>query len=112
MNELADRTKRVLDYLTRADEAGDRPTVREIQEGAGLSSTSVAGHHLTKLRVAGYISQHPGQARSIRLLKGPAGDVVMVFRGEDAELVRKALGDRPAEALLAFLKNARESNRA
>ena len=108
MSELSGPTKLVLDYLIRADRDGERPTVREIQEGAGLSSTSVADYHLNRLQALGYIKRDRGKARSIRLLKGHAGDIVMVFRGEDAELVRERLGDRPADSLIAFLRKARE----
>lgn len=103
MNELADRTRRVLDFLTRAKEAGESPTVREIKSGTGISSSSVVEYHLGKLEGIGFIERRPRQARGIRLLKGPTGDVVMVFRGEDAELVRAVFGERPAEALVAYL---------
>ena len=37
-----------------------------------------------------------------------AGDIVMVFRGADAELVRAGLGERPADSLIAFLRKAQE----
>ena len=46
---------------------GYLPTVAEITEAAGLSSTSVAFYWLQKLEEGGYILKAPGIPRSIRL---------------------------------------------
>lgn len=104
MSELSGTTKRVLDFVTQMAALGEPLTVRQVQKALALSSTSVAQYHLKKLEDAGYIARRQGRHRSIRLLNGHPGDVVMVFRGEDAELVRAFLGERPAEKLLEMLK--------
>jgi SOS-response transcriptional repressor LexA len=51
---------------------GFAPTVREIQRGCALRSTSVVSYHLTKLRAAGVIDFVDGAARTIRILEGAA----------------------------------------
>lgn len=118
MNELTGTTKRVFDFLLTCAAHGDSPTVRDIQDGLFLSSSSVAYHHLKKLAHAGYIARSPGyihrsgRLRRITILKGHAGDVVMVFRGEDAELVREQLGSDPARQLLNILKTERAVDKA
>lgn len=45
------------------------PTVRELCQACGLSSTSVALYHLAALERASVIERPAGKARSIRLLK-------------------------------------------
>lgn len=49
---------------------GFPPTMREIQLGCGLSSTSVVFYHLRKLRAAGAVDYWPGSSRTIRVLGG------------------------------------------
>jgi repressor LexA len=45
------------------------PTVRELCEALGLSSTSVALYYLMRLEREGIIGREPGKARNIRLLR-------------------------------------------
>lgn len=47
---------------------GMPPTIRELMEKTGLSSTSVVKYHLDKMRAFGLLTFHDGKARSIRLL--------------------------------------------
>ena len=54
------------------EQFGYAPTVREIQRGCGLCSTSVVAYHLTRLRAAGAIDFVDGAARTIRVLAGAA----------------------------------------
>lgn len=51
---------------------GYPPTVREIQRGCGLGSTSVVSYHLARLRAAGAIDFVDGAARTVRVLPGAA----------------------------------------
>lgn len=51
-------------------ERGYGPTHREIVDGLGLSSTSVAAHHLSVLRRRGLVTYVDGQARTLRIV-GP-----------------------------------------
>jgi SOS-response transcriptional repressor LexA len=46
-----------------------RPTVKEIADEAGLSSTSVVWYHLEILRAEGHVTWQPGKARTIRLVE-------------------------------------------
>ncbi len=50
-------------------EWGYPPTVREIQLGCHLTSTSVVAYHLARLRAMGAIDSIPGAARTIRILE-------------------------------------------
>lgn len=47
---------------------GYSPTVREICDGCGVSSTSVVAYHLALLEGAGRITRVPAIARSIRVV--------------------------------------------
>ena len=51
---------------------GYAPSVREIQLGCGLTSTSVVSYHLARLRSEGQIDFVSGTARTIRVLPGAA----------------------------------------
>ena len=51
------------------EEWGFPPTVREIQIGCHLTSTSVVAYHLARLRAMGAIDSIPGAARTIRILE-------------------------------------------
>ncbi|MGE5500819.1 MAG: hypothetical protein ACM3W4_02705 [Ignavibacteriales bacterium] len=51
------------------EEWGYPPTVREIQLGCRLTSTSVVSYHLARLRAMGAIDSIPGAARTIRILE-------------------------------------------
>ncbi|MGE5594788.1 MAG: hypothetical protein ACM3S1_01985 [Hyphomicrobiales bacterium] len=51
------------------EEWGFPPTVREIQLGCQLTSTSVVAYHLDRLRAMGAIDSIPGAARTIRILE-------------------------------------------
>ena len=47
--------------------AGYSPSFREIREGVGLTSISVASYHIDRLAEQGYITRVKGQARTIRI---------------------------------------------
>lgn len=44
------------------------PSIREIQVGCGISSTSVVDYNLSALQRAGHLHQESGIARGIRLI--------------------------------------------
>ena len=77
---------RVLDAIKKHLETHDySPTVRELCELTGLTSTATVQVHLTGLEKAGYISRPSGKSRSIELLcdpgsgaRAPVGDAQMV----------------------------------
>lgn len=57
----------VYGFISRfVERNGYSPTVREIADGLGIS-TSTAYYHLTQLRDEGRISYKPGMSRTIKL---------------------------------------------
>ncbi|MDD5371228.1 MAG: transcriptional repressor LexA [Anaerolineaceae bacterium] len=67
---LGDRHKRILDYLSEYQtRSGYPPSIREIGEKTGISSTSVVNYYLDQLEQAGYIERESHISRGIRVLK-------------------------------------------
>lgn len=70
MRELTGRQREALEFIAAAvEERGYPPSVRELCEHMGISSTRGALRHLEALEKKGYISRRPG-ARSLRLEQG------------------------------------------
>ncbi|HWB01618.1 MAG TPA: transcriptional repressor LexA [Verrucomicrobiales bacterium] len=68
MSTLSDRQATVLQFLQEFHEHhGHAPTEREIQEGMGFKSKSVARHYLSMLERKGAIELQPGKARGLIL---------------------------------------------
>ena len=67
--KMPPRRQRILSFLQEfyADN-GIPPTVRDIQRSCEISSTSVVGYNLEKLREAGYINRRQEVARGIEIL--------------------------------------------
>ncbi len=69
MNELTERQTAVLEFLRDfTAEHGHPPTEREIQNGLGFSSQSVARHYLAALEKKGVITRRAGMARGLSLV--------------------------------------------
>ena len=67
---LSERQKKILGVLESFQEnAGYPPSIREIGEQAGISSTSVVNYYLDQLRSMGYIERDSRVSRGIRLIK-------------------------------------------
>lgn len=65
-------TQRVLSFIRDYwAERGYPPTVREIQVGCGLSSTSVAAYHLRVLERQGQLRREPETSRGLQLRDRP-----------------------------------------
>lgn len=81
MDDLSPRQKQILDFI-RAEVAkkGYPPSVREVGEAVGLSSSSTVHGHLGKLEKKGYIRRDPTKPRAIELLDrtGIQKDIVNV----------------------------------
>lgn len=87
---LSDKHRKVLSFLEKfLDNNQYPPTVREICEGADLSSTSVVNYYLNQLEEMGYIGRDQHISRGIRLIKNAAG----VMFNEVAETVQTAVDD-------------------
>jgi repressor LexA len=67
---LSERQKKILAILENFQEnAGYPPSIREIGEQAGISSTSVVNYYLDQLQGMGYIERDSRVSRGIRLIK-------------------------------------------
>jgi repressor LexA len=65
---LSSRQQHIIDFISRFwREKNYPPTVRDIVNGCGISSTSVADYNLSILERNGYINRQPGISRSIKL---------------------------------------------
>lgn len=58
----------IIEYKSSRD--GNSPTVRELVDITGISSTSVVEYHLRKLAEQGRISRNPSDARNITVIGG------------------------------------------
>jgi len=73
MRELTPKQQRILEFIRRFLAEHDYPpSIRQIQEGCGLSSTSVVDYNLRILERLGYLRRDREVSRAIELL-GPAG---------------------------------------
>ena len=70
MEELNPRQQEILEYIIKETQIkGYPPSVREIGEAVGLSSSSSVHAHLEKLQQLGYIRRDPTKPRAIEILK-------------------------------------------
>lgn len=81
--DLTETQQRMLDVIREVKQ--DRnyaPSMRELGEAVGLSSTSSVSYQLAQLESAGYLSRDPGRPRTIdlneELLPNPSADSVVV----------------------------------
>ena len=78
--ELSDRQREILDFIEEyVAEHQAHPTVREIQKGCRISSTSVVDYNLRKLKGYGEITVEPEVARGIRLTKPVEQELEWLF---------------------------------
>lgn len=70
-SSLSKRQEQVLEFIREAVMArGYAPSIREIGEAIGLSSSSTVHSHLRTLETKGRIRRSPSRPRSIELLDG------------------------------------------
>jgi repressor LexA len=84
MRALSTRQQRILNFIRRfVEKSTFPPTIRDIVNGCGISSTSVADYNLVILEKAGYIRRHREVSRGIEILygrnKGPVSVPVPVI---------------------------------
>ena len=78
MKKLSDKQRRITDFINRfLDDNGYPPTVRDIQAGCGLSSTSVVDYNLDVLESRGVIERHAEVSRGIRLRSRASSDALV-----------------------------------
>ncbi len=71
MDELTERQQAILSFIrAEIQKRGYPPSVREIGEAVGLSSSSTVHAHLSHLEEMGYIRRDPTKPRAIEVLVG------------------------------------------
>ena len=69
MKKLSDKQQRIISYINRfVSDKGYPPSIRDIQAGCGISSTSVVDYNLNILESKGHIRRHAEVSRGIKLL--------------------------------------------
>jgi len=69
--ELTERQAKILDYIRQVTRARNYPpSVREIGEAVGLSSSSTVHNHLNQLERRGLIHRDPSKSRTVQLVQG------------------------------------------
>ena len=67
--QLTDRQTKILDYIRKVSQTRNYPpSVREIGEAVGLSSSSTVHNHLNQLERRGLIKRDPSKSRTVQLL--------------------------------------------
>jgi repressor LexA len=79
VKKLSDKQRHIISYIDRflADK-GYPPSIRDIQAGCKISSTSVVDYNLNILESRGYLRRHADVSRGIKLLnKEPTGEMLV-----------------------------------
>jgi repressor LexA len=75
VRKLSSKPQQIIDYIRRFwSEKHYPPTVRDILNGCGISSTSVVSYNLAILERDGYIRRHSGISRGIELVQEHLGN--------------------------------------
>ena len=114
MTQLSTMQRKIYDYIvTCVREQGYPPSVREIGDAVGLSSTSSVQYNLNKLERMGCIERDPNCKRTIRLpgraaqvaqvpLLGTVTAGVPILATQHIEEYIPVFGARPGEELFAL----------
>src|SRR5437879_7010717 len=74
-NELTERQTRILNYIRDVSKSRNYPpSVREIGEAVGLSSSSTVHNHLNQLERRGLIKRDPSKSRTVQLVTDARAD--------------------------------------
>src|SRR6266567_2994677 len=69
-DQLTDRQARILEYIRYQNKVRNYPpSVREIGEAVGLSSSSTVHNHLNQLERRGLIRRDPSKSRTVQLVQ-------------------------------------------
>jgi repressor LexA len=79
MKKLSDKQRRIISYIDHfLTDKGYPPSIRDIQAGCKISSTSVVDYNLNILESRGYLSRHADVSRGIKLLnKEPTAEMLV-----------------------------------
>ena len=73
-NQLNNRQQQILDFLrSHSREHAYPPTVREIGQAVGLSSSSTVQNHLNSLESRGFIRRDPAKSRTVEVVQAGGG---------------------------------------
>jgi repressor LexA len=75
---MTERHQKILDFIIERYEAGFPPSIREIGEAAGISSTSVVTYYLKQLTEMNLIERDPKFSRAVRPTRFASRDVVRI----------------------------------
>jgi len=79
MWSLSERQRKILDFIVDFTEAHDfPPTIREIGEKVGISSTSVVNYNLSKLEEMELLTRQREVSRGLRLNRAKLADMGMI----------------------------------
>lgn len=81
--KLSERQRNIISYIRDfSRDKGYPPTIREIGQHAGISSTSVVNYNLNKLERDGHLTRDLKVSRGVRLVESPSsksiGDLVRI----------------------------------
>ena len=73
--QLTERQSKILEYIRHVTRARNYPpSVREIGEAVGLSSSSTVHNHLNQLERRGLIKRDPSKSRTVQLVQDATSD--------------------------------------
>ncbi len=75
---LTNRHQRILEYLNDRTNKGYPPSIREIGEATGISSTSVVTYYLKQLEEWGYIERDARFSRAVRLRRSTPQNLIKI----------------------------------
>ncbi|MBU1090960.1 MAG: transcriptional repressor LexA [Candidatus Omnitrophica bacterium] len=78
MEELTNKQKKVLEFIQGQIYQNMPPTIREIAEHMGFSSTGTVRDYLSALEKKGYLKRTDNLSRSIELLKGKLNRIPII----------------------------------
>ena len=77
--KLSDRQREIIAFIGKfTKEKGYPPTIRQIGEAAGISSTSVVNYNLNKLEKGGFLNRDLKVSRGVRLANEKRPEVVSI----------------------------------
>ena len=98
--KLSDRQKNILKYIEAyVDERGYPPSIREIGDRVGISSTSVVDYNLRVLERDGYIRRDREVSRGLELVGSPRGQRQAPPRLLRIPVIGRIAAGQPIEAI-------------
>lgn len=114
--KLTNRQAAVLDFITdHLADTGFPPTIREIGDHLGISSTNGVNDHLKALERKGYLEREDGKSRAIKPLFSPDGSPFDPYsQGDDTHLFEDVhtipiVGRIAAGAPITAIENVEEN---